>query len=208
MAVGLVFQPKELLSFSRALSKVIEKKVITCCAFLDIKSDFDIAWHPVILNGLISKNCPAFLVKLLANFLSSRSCLLSSPLASRVTNMELGCPQGSVLSPFLRNIFLEDLLCLNFPFPFCFIAYADDIVVCTMHKDYTSAHSHLQTICDAVVVWGLSVKLVFNGAKSFFLTFSPNRNLPPLSLIVDNITVPRSSSTHKRRQNKLEPTHI
>jgi hypothetical protein len=67
-------------------------------------------------------------------------------------------------------------------------------VVCTMHKDYNSAHSHLQTICDAVVAWGLSVKLVFNGAKSFFFIFSPKRNLPPLTLIVDNITVPRSSS--------------
>ena len=92
------------------------------------------------------------------------------------------------------NILLEDLLCLNFPFPFRFIAYVDDIVVCTMHKDCNSAHSHLQTICDAVVAWGLSVKLVFNGAKSFFLIFSPKRNLPPLTLIVDNITVPRSSS--------------
>ena len=183
---------------SLSLTSLIEsnkiKKIVTCCAFLDIKSAFDTAWHPAILNGLISKSCPAFLVKLLANFLSSRSCLLSSPLASRVTNIELGCPQGSVLSPFLWNILLEDLLCLKFPFPFCFIAYADDIVVCTMHKEYTSAHSHLQTICDAVVVWGLSVKLVFNGAKSFFLTFSPNRNLPPLSLSVDNVTVPRSSS--------------
>jgi len=35
---------------------------------------------------------------------------------------------------------------------------------------------------------------VFNGAKSFFLIFSPKRNLPPLTLIVDNIPVHRSSS--------------
>jgi hypothetical protein len=110
--------------------------VTTCCVFLDIKSAFDAAWHPAILNFLINKNDPAFPVKLLANFLSSRSCMLSSPLASKVTNIELGCPQGNVLSPFLWNILLEDLLCLIFPFPFRFIAYADDIVVCTMHKDY------------------------------------------------------------------------
>jgi hypothetical protein len=64
-----------------------------------------------------------------------------------------------------------------------------------MHTDYTLAHSHLQAICDAVVALGLSVKLFFNGAKSFFLTLSPIRNLPPpLSLIMDNMTVSRSSS--------------
>ena len=67
-------------------------------------------------------------------------------------------------------------------------------VVFTMHKDFNSAHFHLQTICDAVVAWGLSVKLVFNGVKSLFFIFSPKRNLPPLTLIVNNITVPRSSS--------------
>ncbi len=185
---------KATFSLTSLIENNRKSKVTTCCAFLDIKSAFDAAWHPAILNCLISKNCPAFLVKLLANFLSSRTSTLSSPLASRVTDIELGCPQGSVLSPFLWNILLEDLLCLNFPFPFPFIAYADDIVVCTMQKDYNSAHSHLQTICDALVAWGLSVKLVFNGAKLFFFIFSPKRNLPPLTLIVDNITVPRSSS--------------
>ena len=30
-------------------------KKTVACAFLDIKSDFDAAWHPMILRGLISK---------------------------------------------------------------------------------------------------------------------------------------------------------
>lgn len=126
-----------------------KKKVITCFAFLDKTSAFDAAWHPTILNCLISKNFPPFLVKLLASFLSSRFCSLSSPLVSRVTDIRLGCPQGSVLSPFLWNILHEDLLCLSFPFPF--IAYTDNIVVCTTEKNYNFAHAHLQAICDAVV---------------------------------------------------------
>ena len=83
------------------------------------------------------------------------------------------------------GILLEDLLSVSF---------VDDIVVCTMEKDYLLAHSHLQEICDSVVVWRLFVKLVFNGVKSFFMTFSPKSNLPLLSLILDNIIVPRSSS--------------
>lgn len=43
------------------------------------------------------------------------------------------------------------------------------------------------------MVWGFSVKLSFNGSKSIFMIFSSKRNLPPLSLVVDNVIVPRSS---------------
>ena len=50
----------------------------TCTAFLDIKSAFDYAWHPAILLGLIKKNCPLNLVRLIQSFLSSRSMMISS----------------------------------------------------------------------------------------------------------------------------------
>jgi hypothetical protein len=43
-----------------SLISLIEKnkknKFVTCCAFLDIKSAFDAAWHPAILKGLLKKN--------------------------------------------------------------------------------------------------------------------------------------------------------
>ena len=97
------------LSLMSLIESNRKKKVITCFAFLDKKSAFDAVWHPAILNCLISKNFPPFLVKLLASFLSSRFCSLSSPLVSRVTDIRLGCPHGSVLSPFLWNILHEDL---------------------------------------------------------------------------------------------------
>jgi hypothetical protein len=89
---------------SLSLIKLIEgnkKKMVTCCAFLDIKSAFDAAWHPAILNSLIKKGCPQFLVKILGDFLSSRSSILKNVSASFTANTKLGCPQGSVLSPFL-----------------------------------------------------------------------------------------------------------
>ena len=185
-------------SAALTLVKLIEKnkkqKITTCCAFLDIKSAFDAAWNPAILNGLILKKCPAFLVKILRSFLSSRSCSLTSLLSSFTALIELGCPQGSVLSPFLWNILVEALINLTFPFDFCFIAYADDIVLCTFHKDISIAHSNLQCMCDAAVEWGLSVKLSFNGIKSIFMIFSSKRDLPILSLVVDNAIVPRSNS--------------
>ncbi len=43
------------------------KKVVSC-AFLDINSAFDAAWHPAILNGLIDKSCPLYLIDIVQVF--------------------------------------------------------------------------------------------------------------------------------------------
>lgn len=113
-------------------------------------------------------------------------------LGSLVNNIKLGCPQGSALSSFLWNLLPEELL--NLGFLFLFITCEGDIVICSIDKDTLSAHRNLQLMCDAVVSWGASVKLSFHGLKSVLMIFSSKQNLPPLSLLVDNVPVPRSNS--------------
>ena len=44
---------------------------------LDISSAFDRAWHPAILNNLISKGMPLVYVKLIQNYLTDRTISLS-----------------------------------------------------------------------------------------------------------------------------------
>jgi hypothetical protein len=109
--------------------------------------------------------------------------------ASLLTQIMLGCPQGSILSPFLWNILLEDLLSLFFPFPFEIIAYADDLVLCTFDKDPILAGRNLQLICDAAEAWGLMVKLSFNALKSIFMVFHSSRLSPSLSITVGGVSI-------------------
>ena len=164
----------------------------TCCAFLDIKSAFDAAWHPKILSGLIKKKCPLSLVKLIQSFLKSRTGRMKSSV-SLLIDILLGCPQGSILSPFLWNILLEELLKLSFPFLFLIIAYADDIVLCTFDSDLTVAQANLQAMCVAVESWGRDVKLSFNALKTIFMLFTCLRTPPPLSITMGGLSIQTSS---------------
>lgn len=51
----------------------MDAKQFAACAFLDIKSAFDAAWHPAILAALVDRNCPQYLVRIVSNFLENRT---------------------------------------------------------------------------------------------------------------------------------------
>ena len=118
-------------------------------------------WHQVCVRCYLAshhskkfkKKCPLSLVKLIQSFLLSRSGRMKSSVFL-VFDILLGCPQGSILSPFLWNILLEELLNLSFPFLFSIIAYADDIVLCTFDKCPFVAQKNLHEMCVVVEALG------------------------------------------------------
>ena len=131
-------------------------------------------------------------MKLIQSFLLSRSGRMKSSVFL-VFDILLGCPQGSILSPFLWNILLEELLNLSFPFLFSIIAYADDIVLCTFDKCPFVAQKNLQEMCAVVEAWGVESKLSFNALKTIFMLFSSKRDPPPLSITMGGIVIQNSS---------------
>jgi hypothetical protein len=167
----------------------VEKKV-SACAFLDINSAFDSAWHPAIISALVKRSCPLYLVKIIHSYLTNRKAMLSIQGVAILKTINLGCPQGGVLSPFLWTILVDDLLRLQFPFPFKLIAYADDLTVVTSHKDPTVATRNLQLACDTISAWLHGIKLKLNASKTVFLIFSKRRlNLPTLQLVINGMGI-------------------
>lgn len=114
-------------------------------------------------------------MKILTSFLNSRKAKLSSNSSSLLSEIEIWCPQGSVLSPFLWNVLVDSLLDFRFPFPLKMIAYADDLVLCTWHPDLDTARNNLQVAIDNTTGRGRSVKLAFNALKTIYMVFSRRR---------------------------------
>ncbi|KZR96923.1 Uncharacterized protein APZ42_008471, partial [Daphnia magna] len=158
-----------------ALVSFIEKanlnKQTTASAFLDIKSAFDAAWHPAIISSLLKRGCPLYLVRLVSCFLSQRTAILSHNELSKSHIVNLGCPQGGVLSPFLWAILIDDVLRFSFPFPHLSIGYADDLTISTSHKIPEIATRNLQLMCNAISSWCSDTKLSLNAQKTVFMLF-------------------------------------
>ena len=150
-------------------------KRVTACAFLDIKSAFDSAWHPAIILALKKRSCPLYLVKIISSFLTDRTALINPHGAPFSKTISLGCPQGGVLSPFLWNILVDDVLRISMPFPIKFVAYADDLTIATSHKDAAICTQNLQHACDRIDAWLKGVRLNLNAIKTVLVVFSRKR---------------------------------
>jgi len=80
----------------------------TAAVFLDIEKAFDTTWHPGLLYKLIKLNFSVNTVKF-NSFLSDRKFKVSvEGELSSPTEIQAGVPQGSVLSPILYNLYIND----------------------------------------------------------------------------------------------------
>ena len=154
------------------------KKQFTACAFLDIKAAFDSAWHPAIIRALLRKRCPIYLVKIIQSYLSNRSCTITIDGHSIDVNIEVGCPQGGVLSAFLWIVLIDDIFRFELQLPIFIIAYADDITVGCTHEHAETASRILENACLLILDFLQTIKLEVNIPKTTFLLFDPAKSNP------------------------------
>lgn len=119
--------------------------------FLDIASAFDTAWCPAIFNSLLMKKCPIYLVKIIKSYLKNRSAVLRTGKMRKVRSVLLSCPQGGVLSSFLSNTLIEDIISTIFPFPCQVTAYADDIALLVTDLNPKLVTRRLQEMCNIII---------------------------------------------------------
>ena len=149
-----------------------ESKIIA----LDISKAFDRVWHPALLSKVSSYGIDSSFITWLSNFLSNRHLrVVIDGVSSRTYPLQAGVPQGSVLSPTLFLLFINDLLSLTENPIFSF---ADDSTLCHSYsfskrpnqvelslkrrEMNTSLNSDLEKIAE----WGRMNRVEFNAKKT------------------------------------------
>ncbi len=125
-------------SWSSSLSRFGETFAVT----LDISKAFDRVWHKALLSKLLSYGFYPALCSFLSSFLSGRSiAAVVDGHFSTPKPINSGVPQGSVLSPTLFLLFINDLLSLtNCPIH----SYADDTTL--YYSTSFDRHPNLQEL--------------------------------------------------------------
>ena len=137
--------------------------------FLDLEKAFELANESVILRLLVAKSVKGRLLAWVKDFLTGRRARVRYQ--GRNSSFHLhdhGTPQGSVLSPFLFNVLVEDLLTLPLPGHSSLLVYADDLtLVCTGNNHQANAQRSLTLLSANCRELGLKLNLAKTKAMVF-----------------------------------------
>jgi hypothetical protein len=154
--------------------------ISTAAVFLDIEKAFDTTWQPGLLYKLSKLQFSISLIKLIASFLSQRKFRVSvEGEMSKPRYMQAGVPQGSVLSPTLYTLYINDTP----QTPGVNLAlFADDtcLYATDLKEDYVLRK--IQRGLDSMAAWCKRWNIKINEDKTQTIYFTP-RNRPPNSLL-------------------------
>lgn len=161
------------------LHALLESRQITHVAFLDFKAAFDVVDHSLLLDILRRRGCPPWMQRLIVSltFDHIRSRIVSDGEASDWFSRDKGVLQGSPLSPYLFNIFVDGLLeelndgATAVPRS---LFYADDGTL------LASSSSEIQRLLRAVADWSARHRMTLNVKKCGYI--APPEDQDPVYL--------------------------
>lgn len=163
--------------------------------FLDLQKAYDMAWRRGILQKLYDLGFRGNLPIFINNLMTDRTfkVRIGTELSDTFTQIN-GVPQGSVISPTLFMILINDMLKDISP-NVKFALYADDIVLWCDLKDADDARIEMQKALDKLSEWQEKWGTSFSPIKSNYVVFSRKRIIPKVKLTINEVEIPQTDTT-------------
>lgn len=169
-------------AISDFLERIIENfnsKKKTLTTFLDLAKAFDTVSQSRLLEKMEHLGIRGSPLKLFNSYLTERYQLLTlNTLSSNKKLTEYGLPQGTVLSPILFQIYINDFLKVDIG-NCSIVSFADDTALTFTGNSWEDVRLSAENGLRVAQSWLDEHLLTLNASKSVFMTFSPNAQTQP-----------------------------
>jgi hypothetical protein len=162
---------------------------VTAAILLDVEKAFDSVWHDGLKYKLAHCNLPTKIVRILSSFLDDRTIKVRvQQQCSNTVKLNAGTPQGSVLSPLLYLIYVNDLP-IHPANKVEASQFADDLGLWTTHKNELAVQKRLQASLSDLELWCSLWRIKINAGKTQLIVFSRRRKVPNIRVTLFNQVV-------------------
>lgn len=149
----------------------------TGMVLLDIEKAFDSVWHDALVHKLSLLKFPHYLVKLIKSYLSNRKAFVEYMGSSSLPfDIPAGVPQGSILAPFLFNIYINDI---KKPRDCDLFIFADDTALTYQAgwKNDKVIKQKLESALNMITNFFSCWKIKVNNSKTEFIVFTKSTTM-------------------------------
>lgn len=173
---------------SRRIKEDFKTRHENLTVFFDVSGAFNDLWHDGLISRLVELKCPKEYIRIIRSFLHERTITLRDQGKEITKRLKRGCPQGSILSPSLWNIFYDQLQGeVKRLDPLASITlFADDMSISITCRNRKTAERRMNKIVNCVQSWSEENFLTFNTSKTNAVLFSHLRRPTPINLKMNN----------------------
>jgi hypothetical protein len=118
-----------LIHLTQKVLETFNRKKKAFAIFFDISQAFDKVWHEGLISKLIKYEIPRYIINWIENFLRERTFVVKvNHFISNEGPIATGVPHGSVLSPLLFSIYINDIPSKYNINKYYSLLFADDLV--------------------------------------------------------------------------------
>ena len=161
---------------------------------LDVRNAFNSAEWSAIINALINKNVPNYLIKMVTSYFDNRVLWYDTCDGPRRYKVTCGVPQGSVLGPTLWNVMYDGILRITKPKQVEIIGFADDIAVVVVGKTLQEMAALTERTIGIIKRWLTSSGLELADQKTEMVLISSRKKIEKLEISVGGHRIVSSDS--------------
>ena len=183
-----------ILTLENDIRGSILNKESLLAVFLDIEKAYDMVWKKGLLIKMRDMGINGNMLGWVKDFLTDRKiCVRIGRCFSRSVSVENGTPQGSVISPTLFNLAINDLPNVVNPKLRCSL-FADDKAVWFHCKNLNLLKKAIQTSLNSILAWGNKWGFKFSSSKTEAVLFTRKRKIEEIQLYLNKSQIQICSS--------------